>query len=251
VNDPPWWDAFFRGPWEQIQLAGYPEERTRAEVTFIVEALQLEGPAQILDIPCGEGRHAIGLARRGFQVTGVDFNENAIAAALRRAAEAEVEVDFRTGDMRRLEAEGEYDAAVCFFGSFGYFSDEENLEFLHRVARALRPGGRFLLDGHVTESLYPKFRERDWSWVREEPPLRLLEDRRMDFEVGRVQSTWTFVSDTGTESRRVSIRVYSYRELTGLLRMAGFSAFAALETGTKKPFRLGASRLAVVATKTS
>lgn len=71
----------------------------------------------------------------------------------------------------------------------------------------------------------------------------------MDIEEGRVQSVWTFVSPEGVDSRAVSIRIYSLRELRDLLRKAGFSAFRALETGTLEPFRLGASRLTTVATK--
>lgn len=163
--------------------------------------------------------------------------------------EAKLDVSFAVGDMRELAAVEEYDAVICFFGSFGYFSDDDNFEFLRRVARALRSGGSFLLDGHVTESLYPKFRERDWSWIREEPPLRVLEERKMDIEEGRVQSVWTFVSPEGVDSRAVSIRIYSLRELRDLLRKAGFSAFRALETGTLEPFRLGASRLTIIVAK--
>jgi SAM-dependent methyltransferase len=246
-----WWETFFQGPWEQVQLPGYPEERTRAEATFIVDALELARGARVLDIPCGEGRHTIELARRGFETTGVDFNDRAIAVAKQRAADAAVTVRFIVADMRRLESVAEYDAAVCFFGSFGYFDDEENLEFLRRVARALRPKGRFLLEGHVVESLYPMFRERDWSWIRVEPPLRVLEERRMDLEQGRVESTWTFVSPDAVESRSLSIRIYSYREIRDLLGRAGFSSVRGLETGTVEPFRLGSSRLTMIGTKES
>lgn len=249
MNNELWWQDFFRGPWERVQLPGYPDQRTSAEVGFMIDALGLRSGARLLDIPCGEGRHAIELARRGFDVTGIDFNEKAIAVAKQNAAESKVDVSFAVGDMRELTAVEEYDAAICFFGSFGYFSDDDNFEFLRRAARALRPGGNFLLDGHVTESLYPKFRERDWSWIRDEPPLRVLEERKMDIDEGRVESVWTFVSPEGVDSRTVSIRIYSLRELRDLLRKAGFSAFRALETGTLEPFRLGASRLTVIAAK--
>jgi cyclopropane fatty-acyl-phospholipid synthase-like methyltransferase len=172
----PWWESFFRGPWEQIQLPGYPEERTKNEVSFMEDALGLAGGERILDVPCGEGRHSIELARRGYRSTGVDFNPNAVAVAEQRATTAGVDVDFSCADMRALEYHEEFDAAICFFGSFGYFGDAENAEFVHRVARALRPGGRFLIDTHVTESLYPQFRERDWSLIQEEPPLRPIFD---------------------------------------------------------------------------
>jgi SAM-dependent methyltransferase len=244
-----WWSAFFRGPWEHLQLPGYPEERTRAEVEFMISALELQPEARVLDIPCGEGRHTIELAKRGFRVTGFEFNPNAIAAAVKRAAEAGVEPRFVTGDMRELDASEEYDATVCFFTSFGYFNDEENLDFARRVARALRPGGRFLLELHIAETVYPIFREREWSWVSQEPPLRVLEERRFDLDSGRMESTWTFIGEGETASRWTSLRVYSYRELQALLREAGFSRLQAFETGKMEPFRLGSSRLSLVATR--
>lgn len=244
-----WWSAFFRGPWEHLQLPGYPEERTRAEVDFMISALELQPGARVLDIPCGEGRHSIELARRGFRVIGLDFNPNAVAAAMKRAAEAGVEPFFLTGDMRDLDASEEYDAVVCFFTSFGYFSDDENLDFARRVARALRPGGRFLLELHIAESVYPIFREREWSWVSKEPPLRVLEERRLDLDSGRLESTWTFIGEGETVSRSTSLRLYGYRELHSLLREAGFSRLQAFETGKREPFRFGSSRLSLVAIK--
>jgi SAM-dependent methyltransferase len=244
-----WWSTFFRGPWEHLQLPGYPEERTRAEVEFMISALELQPGARVLDIPCGEGRHSIELAKRGFRVTGLDFNPNAIAAAMKRAAEAGVEPFFMTLDMRELDASEEYDAVVCFFTSFGYFSDDENLDFARRVARALRPEGRFLLDLHIAESVYPIFREREWSWVSKEPPMRVLEERRLDLDSGRMESTWTFIGEGETVSRWTSLRLYSYRELQSLLKEAGFSRLQSFETGKMEPFRMGSSRLSVLAIK--
>ncbi|MGH7574693.1 MAG: methyltransferase domain-containing protein [Longimicrobiales bacterium] len=98
-----WWKDFFRGPWEQVQLPGYPEQRTTAEVAFMIGALELRSGARILDVPCGEGRHAIGLAQRGFDVVGIDFNEKAIAIAKQHITKAKLDVSFVVGDMRELD----------------------------------------------------------------------------------------------------------------------------------------------------
>jgi SAM-dependent methyltransferase len=244
-----WWETFFRGPWLEVQLADYPQEQTRDEVSFIIEAMELPPGARILDIPCGEGRHAIEFARRGYQVSGVDFNEGAIAAAERRASEAGVAVHFETLDMRKLDNVDGYDAAMCYFGSFGHFDDRENLDFARRVFRSLRPGGRFLLDLHVTESLYPIFSERHWTWATHYPPVRIVEERRLDLESGRVESSWLFVGPETSVERSLSIRLYSYRELRDLLLGAGFSACRAFESGKLEAFKLGSRRLAMVAEK--
>jgi hypothetical protein len=117
-----------------------------------------------------------------------------------------------------------------------------------RVAAALRPGGRFLIDTHVTETIFPMFSERRWSWLDDERTRRLLEETRWDVETGRIDGVWTFIEDGSIKSSRSSIRTYSYREICQLLRAAGFRRVEGFETGTQKPFSLGSKRLSLVAT---
>lgn len=243
----PWWETFFDGPWGEHQAQGYPAERTRAETDFIVSALSLAPGARVLDVPCGEGRHSIELAARGYVPTGVDWNARALAVAERNARERGVRVELVRADMRDFTPPGVVDAASCFFGSFGYFSDADNLRCATSIARALVPGGRFLIDTQVMESLFPRFQERRWDYLPD--GTRVLEEGRYDLESRRVETTWTFLRESGTVSSSSSIRLYSCGELCDLLRAAGFREFTMLESGTTTPFKLGARRLALVARK--
>jgi SAM-dependent methyltransferase len=84
-------------------------------------------------------RHTLELASRGYQVTGVDFNEEALAAAREGMGRRGVAAELVQADMRRFTSREPFDTAFCWFGSFGYFPEEENLEFLRAVARALLP----------------------------------------------------------------------------------------------------------------
>jgi cyclopropane fatty-acyl-phospholipid synthase-like methyltransferase len=133
-----WWQSFFFGPWQELQLAGYPEEQTQREAAFIISALRLDPAARILDVPCGQGRHSIAFAKTAFHATGIVFNPNVIEQARRRAAENGVAAKIAVADMREFSWTHPFDGAVCFFGSFGYFDDEQNLRFASRVAEALR-----------------------------------------------------------------------------------------------------------------
>lgn len=117
-----WTEAFFKGPWQIHQIEGYPAERTSREVAFILETLRPEPGARMLDVPCGTGRHSIELSSRGFRMTALDFNATALDASRSQAEKLGVEVDFREGDMRALTFREEFDAAFCYFGSFGFFS---------------------------------------------------------------------------------------------------------------------------------
>lgn len=76
MKSPDWWNEFFAGPWSQIQAGGYPAEQTSAECNLIGAALRLKDGVRVLDIPCGLGRHCVGLARCGFRMSGLVSNPN-------------------------------------------------------------------------------------------------------------------------------------------------------------------------------
>lgn len=246
--DPDWWRTYFSGPWSRMQADGYAAERTSSECDLIQSALSLKPRARILDIPCGTGRHAVELARRGFEVTGVDFSPEYIELARASAAEAEVAPQFVVCDMREFTSGERFDAAFCYFGSFGYFAEDDDEKFARAVAQSIRPGARFLIEGHIAETLLPIFRERDWTWLG--PPehgVRLIQDRNWNTESGRVEVVTTFIDGDGTERAETSMRVYTYPELRRLLQRAGFSSVQLLDGKTGMAFRFGAERALVVA----
>jgi 2-polyprenyl-3-methyl-5-hydroxy-6-metoxy-1,4-benzoquinol methylase len=106
-----WWQDFFHGPWGELQAEGYPPEKTKAEVDFLITALGLSEGHSVLDLACGIGRHSIELATRGIKVTGLDYNESALALAGTLAKSADVQPRFVQRDMRDLDFSQEFDAA--------------------------------------------------------------------------------------------------------------------------------------------
>jgi len=243
-----WWETFFHGPWGEWQRAGLMQEHTTAEADFLVQALDLKRGDKVLDVACGIGRHAIELTRRGCNVTGIDFNGDVIAQAEHNADAAGVAPHFIKRDMRCLRYRNEFDAAYCFWTSFGYFEDESHdLVAAKRIADALRPGGRFLLDIMVSETILPIFTPSSSTPIDADGERVLREERRLDLEKGRVEAEWTFIERGQTRSAWSSLRLYSYRELCELLREAGFNRFEGYDTMTGEPFGLGARRLSLVA----
>lgn len=120
------------------------DDRSDADARVVARLLSLQPGMRVLDIPCGEGRIAGRLARLGCEVVGLDASERLLALAGARYPE----VRFERRDMRELAYRSEFDAVVNWFTSFGYFDSATNDALLASLARALRRGGRLLLDIH-------------------------------------------------------------------------------------------------------
>jgi SAM-dependent methyltransferase len=115
-------------------------------VAFAIEVLDLGPGDRLLDLACGSGAHALRLARQGVQVVGVDIAPSLVHHCADQAAAAGLaSATFVQGDMRALGFNEEFDAVVVLGGSFGFFDDGMNEQVLAGIARALKPGGRLLL----------------------------------------------------------------------------------------------------------
>ena len=241
-----WWETFFSGLWLDVQRV-FRAPRTTSEADFIERVLHLRPGAAVLDVPCGEGRLSLELASRGYRVTGVDITRTVLEEARRTAAERRLDVAWHRRDMRDLPWQEAFDGAFCFWGSFGYFDDAGNKAFLAAVARALKPGGRFVIDMlNIAEALLPSFQGRNWWPVGE---IFMLEERQYDHVHSRIDVDWTFVKAGQVEKKTSSIRVYAYREFCEVLTEAGFTGFDAFSSLAGDPFKLG-QRMYMVAVRT-
>jgi SAM-dependent methyltransferase len=141
-RDDRWFDevARFLGP---AYLRNAFTKGTAQEVDFLVDALGLEAGMRVLDVGCGPGRHSLALARRGFDVLGVDRSPEFVALACEAAATDGLAVEFEELDVRELEYVSEFDATVCLCqGGFGLLGGRDETAVFGRIARTLRPGGR-------------------------------------------------------------------------------------------------------------
>jgi SAM-dependent methyltransferase len=152
-------------------------DRTGPEVDRVAKILQPRGDERVLDMACGSGRHSLELRRRGFSVVGADISPDLIEIARRDAAEAELEVDFVLSDLRDLDFDSEFDLVLNLNdGAIGYLeSDEENLRTFEVISRALKPGGRNLVQ--LPNVLYAKERLPQRSWIPASDMIELVEHR--------------------------------------------------------------------------
>lgn len=124
---------------------------TEREVGFLLELLSLPRGARVLDMGCGTGRHAIGLAAAGLEVTGVDISAGMLDKARQKAEQAGVEVNWIQYDARKWQGSGEFDAVLGLCeGAIGLLehSDdpwERDVIVLQNMAASLRPGGTMVI----------------------------------------------------------------------------------------------------------
>jgi ubiquinone/menaquinone biosynthesis C-methylase UbiE len=239
------WDALFSDFY--LRLHASAERAGEAEAQALAAARLAGGPdgGDLLDVPCGFGRHAVPLARAGYRVVGVDRSE-ALLAEARRRSEDDARPRLVRADYRELPfADESFDAAINLFTSLGYLGDEEDTHVLAEIARVLRPGARLVVETMHRDRLVRDWREQDWRLLGE--GRLLLEQRTFDAVSGVAQTTQTLVERTGErESRSFSVRVYTATELVAMLRRAGFAETRCLGGLDGAPFRTDA-RLVVVA----
>ncbi|HEX7213480.1 MAG TPA: class I SAM-dependent methyltransferase [Methylomirabilota bacterium] len=243
---PEWFTRFF----DTAYVAQLREEKsaadTRAEVDFLVRRLRLPRGARILDVPCGYGRHAAGLARRGYVVTGVDLSRAMIAEGRRRFTEGP-RLRLRRADMRRIDFHAEFDAVVNLYTSFGYFTPAENARVLRRMARALKPGGRLIVDHRdpVYDAAVP-----GRLWYRAGRRRFILEHRRFHRRTGIVDTTQLVLTAGRRRAvqRHFRIQEFSLARWRGMLRRVGLRLLGAYAGYDGRRYRPGATgRLIVVA----
>jgi SAM-dependent methyltransferase len=246
---PEWPIAFFDDDYLRIYRPMFTEERTRGEVDFIESALDLPRGAAVLDLACGIGRHAIEMARRGFAVTGVDFNARYLEEAEREAEARGVTVRWRHEDMRELAYEREFAGAYSYFTSFGYFSDVENEQVIARLARGLLPGGRFLIDMANRDWILTHPQQR--TWTQREDGALLMEEVTLDLLSSRVMSRQTLIEPAGARvAKEFDLRAYTCAELTSLFSRYGLAVRSVWGGADRSEHSAESRRLILLAERT-
>ena len=252
-----WYEDFFHGVTLDLWRQAIPAKQTRAEAEFLFKTLKLDPGAHVLDVPCGNGRLSFELARRGLKITGLDISKEFIQEArsiqsklLEPSANAKAtdfasRVDFILGDKRALEGLAVYDGAYCFGNSFGFLQYEDMGKFLEGVARALKPGGRFIVEtAMAAESFLPAFEEQTCHQVGD---ITLITKERYNAAESCIDSEYILEKDGKSESRLAKHWIYTTAEIQRMLRRAGFEIldlFGSLKFG---PYKLGCQELFVVA----
>lgn len=195
-------------------------QATQSEAEFVIETMNLAPGANVLDVGCGYGRHAMELAARGFHVVGLDLSTPLLVRGGEEAHRRGLTINFVRGDMRELDFENQFEAAYCLFSTFGYFDDETNKKTLQNIGRALKPQGKMLIEILNRDYVIQDLPTRVW-W--EGDGCVVLEEVELNYFSSRIQVNRSVVFDDGRQlEQEISVRGYSLHEIGKLMHAAGF-----------------------------
>ena len=121
----------------------FSKQQLQADISFLVDVLELSKKDKILDLACGHGRHTIELAKRGFDVDGLDFSNTLLQLARKEAEQEKLAINFYEQDIHKIDLETKYEKMFLFFSEFGLFDANK---VLCGIVKVLKKDGLFLLD---------------------------------------------------------------------------------------------------------
>jgi hypothetical protein len=154
-------------------------------------------------------------------------------------------VDFILGDKRAIKGEAIYDGAYCFGNSFGFLDYPDMEKFLGGVARALKPGARFVVEtGMAAESVLPDFEEQTCHQVGD---INVIIRERYNAADSCIDSEYIFERRGKRESRLAKHWIYTAAEIQRMLQREGFNVRDLYGSLKFEPYKLGCQEFLVVA----
>jgi D-alanine-D-alanine ligase len=247
-----WWRTLFNSLYLETDGDVVENDRnTEQEIDLLVRSAGLEPNDRILDLCCGQGRHVLELARRGFKhVTGIDRSRYLVRLAKKRAKQRGVAVSFHEGDARKFRAgDGAFHCVTLLGNSFGYFDrEEDDIAVLEAVKRALASSGTLVMDLTDGEWMKRHFERRSWEWVDQNHFV--CRERSLDGDGERLISREVVVhAERGVIADQFyAERLYSRERIQALLERVGFTnvrfhAFVGVESTRGQDLGMMAHRM--------
>ncbi|MEE9525586.1 MAG: methyltransferase domain-containing protein [Candidatus Woesearchaeota archaeon] len=220
------------------------EQRTQRESEGVVNLLKLKKESNILDCPCGYGRHSIALAKKEYNVKGIDISWGLLKYAISDAERFGLEKKalFEIGDMRDLGEENynRFDAVINMFYSFGFFEEEDNVQTMQEFYNALKEDGQFLLHTDISPEMILKGKDYKLSETRNltngkringklVTDGKLIIKEKYNHKTKRITGSWVIEQkdDWKDELYEIkltpySVRIYSKEEFDEMAKGVGF-----------------------------
>jgi 2-polyprenyl-3-methyl-5-hydroxy-6-metoxy-1,4-benzoquinol methylase len=237
-------DGYYKNIWRQV----FPEKTTLAEVDFIINEANLSKGDRVLDIMCGYGRHSLGLARGGMNVTAVDNLSDYVNEIREKNKSENLNIDALCENVLELQIDQTYDVAICMGNSLQFFNEEDTMRLLSSVSSHLKPGGKFLINTwSISEIVIKQFTEKGWGRFND---LLFFSENKYLLRPSRIETTSVIIPNTGEREEKITIDyIFSINELESMLNKTGFRLKEIYSIPGKKIFTIGDPRAYFVAEK--
>lgn len=240
-----WTENYFDKLYMKYFLLTQKEEITEQQTTFIKTFLRPGG--RVLDTGCGIGRHSISLAKKGFDVVGIDTSDIYLSFAKESSIKEEVRnIEFKKIDMRDMDYKKEFDGVINLWSSFGYYDDETNFEILKNLSEALKRDGILIIDIENRDYLlknfvYETFKESDGVFILE---------RRNYHPLTSIITTHRFFIGKDLKKEYIrNIRMYSATEMINLYKSAALKEIQVFGNFAGEKFSINSKRIIIIGKK--
>jgi len=217
-----WYKNWFGNEYLTV-YAHRDEDEAKELIGLIHSHINLKKDSLIMDLCCGQGRHALALAALGYKVVGVDLSKTLLESAKFRGSGVG-NPSFIQADMRYLPFEGSFDLLLNLFTSFGYFKrDSENHKVFYQFKHVLKKNARFVFDYLNPPHVYANLVASE-----EEQIGNLLVRQERSIEKSRVQKIIRLIKEGHTSVFYESVKLYQPEHIYSMLESAGLKILEVL-----------------------
>ncbi len=218
-----WYETLFENYGQKYDSESFTQG-TIGECDFIEQEIGFNKSITILDVGCGTGRHSIELAKRGYNITGIDLSDSQLTRAREKAEKQDLKIDFFKYDARDLPFNNEFYLVIMLCeGAFPLMeTDEMNYEILKNATKSLKEGGKFIFT--TLNGLFPLYHSvEEFCASNKDPGNSTYRSNTFDLMTFRDYNI-TVVEDDGGNKKKLECneRYYVPSEITWLLKTLGY-----------------------------
>ena len=245
-----WYEDFFQGinceMWENAIPAGI----TKQEIDFLLSEFNLQQGHDILDIPCGFGRHAVELAKRGFSVTGIDISPTFIRGLAEKINAESLNIKVIQADILTVQLDIKFSGAICLGNSFGYFNIDKMKLFVEKVSASLETGAKFIINsGMIAESILPNLAHYAKNKTHRMVDITMDVTNVYHVEDSYLVSELLYTKESESEEHSFKHYVFTLGEVKRLLKSYGLHTIATYSSTSKEAYKAGDQQVYIVAIK--
>ncbi|WP_086349566.1 class I SAM-dependent methyltransferase [Candidatus Enterococcus clewellii] len=224
-----------------------------ASASWIEQQLPQSKFAKVIDYGCGPGLYTERLAKKGYEVTGIDFSARSIKTAMASAVKQDLSITYVQGDYLAWQPRDTYDLALLIYCDYGALSEDERKILLENIYAALNSGGRLLMDNFTVTQMADFTEETSWTvyekdsfWSEGE---HVVLNRAKKYEKNTVLDQAIILKEDSQKSYNIWKYFSTKETLSRELEAAGFTVQSVYQDVVGQTYDVLGETIAVIAEK--